>query len=90
MARSTYLLRVGRVIFQVLKCGRGFTASQPAAGCSKPDTDQSATAGVAFSYAFPANTFSDPNAGTTLTYTARWMAVVASRVADLYGKYPYI
>ena len=37
---------------------------------ANPIIDQNATAGVAFSYAFPANTFSDPNAGTTLTYTA--------------------
>ena len=32
--------------------------------------DQSATAGTAFSYAFPADTFSDPDTGYTLTYTA--------------------
>ena len=37
---------------------------------ANPIPDQTASAGVAFSYAFPANTFSDPNAGTTLTYTA--------------------
>ena len=32
--------------------------------------DQSATAGTAFSYAFPANTFSDADTGDTLSYTA--------------------
>ena len=32
--------------------------------------DQTATVGFAFSYAFPANTFADADAGTTLTYTA--------------------
>ena len=32
--------------------------------------DQAATAGTAFSYAFPANTFADTDAGDTLTYTA--------------------
>ena len=32
--------------------------------------DQTATAGTAFSYAFPANTFSDADTGDTLTYTA--------------------
>ena len=32
--------------------------------------DQSATAGTAFSYVFPANTFSDADTGDTLTYTA--------------------
>ena len=35
-----------------------------------PIADQNATAGLPISYAFAANTFSDPNAGTTLTYTA--------------------
>ena len=44
-------------------------ANQPPV-VANPIVDQNATAGVAFSYAFPANTFSDPNAGTTLTYTA--------------------
>ena len=37
---------------------------------ANPIPNQNATAGVAFSYAFPSNTFTDPNAGTTLTYTA--------------------
>ena len=32
--------------------------------------DQTATAGAAFSYQFPANTFADADAGDTLTYTA--------------------
>ena len=32
--------------------------------------DQTATQGTAFTYTFPTNTFSDPNAGTVLTYTA--------------------
>ena len=32
--------------------------------------DRSATAGTAFSYAFPANTFSDADTGDTLTYAA--------------------
>ncbi|MXY38602.1 MAG: hypothetical protein F4Y62_02200 [Rhodospirillaceae bacterium] len=32
--------------------------------------DQSATAGTAFSYQFPANTFSDADSGDTLSYTA--------------------
>ncbi|HEX6223084.1 MAG TPA: putative Ig domain-containing protein, partial [Chryseolinea sp.] len=32
--------------------------------------NQNAMADLAFSYAFPSNTFSDPNAGTTLTYSA--------------------
>ena len=32
--------------------------------------DQTATAGTAFSYAFPDTTFSDADTGDTLTYTA--------------------
>ena len=32
--------------------------------------DQTATVGTALSYAFPANTFADTDAGDTLTYTA--------------------
>ena len=49
--------------------------------------DQSATAGTAFSYAFPANTFSDADTGDTLSYTATkaddtalptWVAFTAS------------
>ena len=49
--------------------------------------DQSATAGTAFSYVFPANTFSDADTGDTLSYTATktdgtalptWLAFAAS------------
>ena len=49
--------------------------------------DQSATAGTAFSYAFPANTFTDADTGDTLSYTATktddtalptWLAFTAS------------
>ena len=49
--------------------------------------DQSATAGTAFSYVFPANTFSDADTGDTLSYTATktddtalptWLAFTAS------------
>ncbi|HMG89014.1 MAG TPA: putative Ig domain-containing protein, partial [Chryseolinea sp.] len=32
--------------------------------------DQTTTEGTAFTYTFPANTFSDPNAGTVFTYSA--------------------
>ena len=37
---------------------------------TNPIPDQPATVGVAFSYTFPANTFTDPDAGDTLTYAA--------------------
>ena len=56
-----------------------------------PIADQNATAGLPFSYAFPANTFSDPNAGTTLTYTATLEGGGAlTGLADLYGIYTNI
>ena len=37
---------------------------------ANPIADQSATVGTPFSFTFPTNTFSDPNAGTVLTYAA--------------------
>ncbi len=37
---------------------------------ANPIDDQTATAGTALNYAFPANTFADTDAGDTLTYTA--------------------
>jgi hypothetical protein len=37
---------------------------------SNPIPNQTATAGTLFNYTFPSNTFSDPDAGTTLSYTA--------------------
>ena len=37
---------------------------------ANPIADQSATVGTPFSFTFAANTFSDPNAGTVLTYAA--------------------
>jgi glucose/arabinose dehydrogenase len=37
---------------------------------ANPIVDQTASEGAAFNYTFPANTFSDPDPGTTLTYTA--------------------
>ena len=37
---------------------------------ANPIPDQTATEGTTFSYSFPSNTFSDPNAGTVFTYSA--------------------
>lgn len=37
---------------------------------SSPIADQNAYAGASFTYSFPSNTFTDPNAGNVLTYTA--------------------
>ncbi len=54
-------------------------ANQPPV-VANPIADQNATAGLPISYAFPANTFSDPDAGTTLTYTATLEVVVRFRV----------
>jgi len=46
-------------------------ATNSAPTVANPIPDQRAVAGAAFSYAFPANTFADSDAGDTLTYTAR-------------------
>lgn len=37
---------------------------------ANPIADQTATVGMAYSFTFPANTFTDPNAGTVLSYAA--------------------
>ena len=46
------------------------TAVNDAPTVANTMTDQPATVGTAFSYAFPANTFSDADTGATLSYTA--------------------
>ena len=46
------------------------TAVNDAPTVANTITDQPATVGTAFSYAFPANTFSDADTGDTLTYAA--------------------
>ncbi len=45
-------------------------ASNSAPTVANAIPDQTAAAGTAFSYAFPANTFADADSGDTLTYTA--------------------
>ena len=65
--------------------GTGRTNNPPTVATAIPD--QSATAGTAFSYAFPDTTFSDADTGDTLSYTATktddtalptWLAFTAS------------
>ena len=46
------------------------TATNNAPTVATAISDQTATVGTVFNYAFPANTFSDTDAGDTLTYTA--------------------
>ena len=46
------------------------TVANAAPTVANPIDDQTATAGTALNYEFPANTFNDTDAGDTLTYTA--------------------
>ena len=54
--------------FEIRGTGGTTTNNPPTVANTIPD--QTATAGTAFSYAFPANTFSDADTGDTLSYTA--------------------
>ena len=74
-----------RILFAIRGTGGTTTNNPPTVATAIPD--QSATAGTAFSYAFPANTFSDADTSDTLTYTATkaddtalptWLAFAAS------------
>ena len=71
--------------WSVAGTGRTTANNPPTVATAIPD--QSATAGTAFSYVFPANTFSDADTGDTLSYTATktddtalptWLAFTAS------------
>ena len=53
---------------EIWRVNQGGGNQQPVV--SNPIPNQTATAGAVFSYTFPTNTFSDPDAGTTLTYSA--------------------
>ena len=53
---------------EIWRVNQGGGNQQPVV--SNPIPNQTATAGTVFSYTFPTNTFSDPDAGTTLTYSA--------------------
>ena len=77
---SNFLLR-----FAIRGTSGTTTNNPPTVATAIPD--QSATAGTAFSYVFPANTFSDADTGDTLSYTATktddtalptWLAFTAS------------
>ena len=57
-----------RIRFAIRGTGGTTTNNPPTVATAIPD--QSATAGTAFSYVFPANTFSDADTGDTLSYTA--------------------
>ena len=57
-----------RIRFAIRGTGGTTTNNPPTVANTIPD--QTAMAGTAFSYAFPANTFSDADTGDTLAYTA--------------------
>ena len=57
-----------RIRFEIRGTSGTTTNNPPTVATAIPD--QSATAGTAFSYAFPDTTFSDADTGDTLTYTA--------------------
>ena len=64
---SAWVSSTNRLRFQI----RGTIATANAAPTvANPIDDQTATAGTALDYAFPANTFADTDVGDTLTYTA--------------------
>ena len=57
-----------RIRFEIRGTGGTTTNNPPTVANTIPD--QTATVGTAFSYVFPANTFSDADTSDTLTYTA--------------------
>ena len=74
-----------RILFEIRGTGGTTTNNPPTVANAIPD--QSATAGTAFSYAFPDTTFTDADTGDTLSYTATkaddtalplWLAFAAS------------
>ncbi|MYH93963.1 MAG: hypothetical protein F4126_09605, partial [Acidimicrobiaceae bacterium] len=64
---NTYVVGTSSSVSLTIRPSEGPPNAAPTV--DNPIPDQSATAGEAFSYAFPANAFSDPEGGT-LTYTA--------------------
>ena len=68
IADASWGISSGRISFQILGTSGTTTNNPPTVANAIPD--QAATAGTAFSYAFPANTFSDADTGDTLSYTA--------------------
>ena len=85
---ATGVLTIGSgepALLQVNGTAKASTNNPPTVANTIPD--QPATVGTAFSYAFPANTFSDADTGDTLSYTATkaddtalptWLAFAAS------------
>ena len=85
IAATSWSTSSSRIRFEIRGTGGTTTNNPPTVANTIPD--QSATAGTAFSYAFPANTFSDADTGDTLSYTATkaddtalptWLAFAAS------------
>ena len=85
IANTSWTPSSRRIRFAIRGTGGTTTNNPPTVATAIPD--QSATAGTAFSYVFPANTFSDADTGDTLSYTATktddtalptWLAFAAS------------
>ena len=68
IAEASWSTNSFRILFAIRGTGGTTTNNPPTVATAIPD--QSATAGTAFSYVFPANTFSDADTGDTLSYTA--------------------
>ena len=68
IANTSWSTSSSRIRFEIRGTGGTTTNNPPTVANAIPD--QTATAGTAFSYAFPATTFSDTDTGDTLTYAA--------------------
>ena len=68
IANTSWSTSSNRIRFEIRGTGGTTTNNPPTVATAIPD--QSATAGTAFSYAFPDTTFSDADTGDTLSYTA--------------------
>ena len=68
IANTSWSTSSSRIRFEIRGTGGTTTNNPPTVATAIPD--QTATAGTAFSYAFPDTTFSDADTGDTLTYTA--------------------
>ena len=69
---STWSVRISSQSYKIQIKGTavGTASTNTAPTVANAIQDQTATVGTALSYAFPANTFADTDAGDTLTYTA--------------------
>ena len=85
IANTPWSTSISRIRFEIRGTSGTTTNNPPTVANTIPD--QTATVGTAFSYVFPANTFSDADTSDTLSYTATkaadtalplWLAFAAS------------